>query len=84
MHTKKVAITIPKELLTMIDDSSKKKGLSRSKYISMILREKLILERNNHIKDVYDRIFADESLRKEQCNCARWFEGLGTEKGQEW
>jgi metal-responsive CopG/Arc/MetJ family transcriptional regulator len=84
MHTQKVAITIPKELVTMIDDISKKRGLSRSKFISTVLREKVVSERNRHVRDAYDRIFSDESIRKEQLNCARWFEGLGTEEGQEW
>lgn len=84
MHTQKVAITIPKDLVAMIDDISKKKGLSRSKFISTLLREKLISERNRHIKDAYDLAFSDESLRKEQHNCARWFGGLGIEEGQEW
>lgn len=84
MHTQKVAITIPKELVTMIDDISKKKGLSRSKFISTVLRETLILQRNRHIKDVYDRVFSDELIRKEQLGCTRWFESLETEEGQEW
>jgi metal-responsive CopG/Arc/MetJ family transcriptional regulator len=84
MHTQKVAISIPKELVTMIDDISKKRGLSRSKFISTVLREKLISERNRHIKDAYDLAFSDESIRKEQLSCAKWFEGLGTEDGQEW
>ena len=84
MRTQKVAITIPKELVIMIDDISKKEGVSRSKFISMVLREKLISERNNHIKNAYDLAFSDESIREEQINCARWFEGVGTEEGQEW
>ena len=84
MHTQKVAITIPKELVVMIDDISKKKGLSRSKFISTILRETLISQRNRQIKDAYDQAFSDESLKKEQLTCTRWFEGLGTEEGQEW
>ncbi len=84
MYTQKVAITIPKELVTMIDDISKKRGLSRSKFISTVLREKVVSERNRHVRDAYDRIFSDESKKKEQLNCARWFEGLGTEEGQEW
>ncbi len=84
MRTQKVAITIPKELVTMIDDMSKKRGLSRSKFISTVLREKVVSERNRHVRDAYDRIFSDESIKKEQLNCARWFEGLGTEEGQEW
>jgi len=84
MHTQKVAITIPKELVAMIDDISKKRGLSRSKFISMILKEKIMSERNRYIKDAYDRVFSDKSLRKEQHINARWFEGLGTEEGQKW
>jgi metal-responsive CopG/Arc/MetJ family transcriptional regulator len=84
MHTQKVAITIPKELLAMIDGISKKKGLSRSKFISILLKETLISQRNREIKDTYDRIFSDESMIKEQLECTRWFEGLGTEEGQEW
>ena len=84
MHTQKVAITIPKELVMMIDDIIKKKGVSRSKFISTILRETLMSQRNRHIKDAYDQAFSDESIRKEQLSCTRWFEGLGTEEGQEW
>lgn len=84
MHTQKVAITIPKELIVMIDDMSKKMGLSRSKFISDTLREKLMLERNRHIKETYDQVFSDESIRKEQLKCTRWFEGLEMEEGQEW
>ena len=84
MHTQKVAITIPKELVMLIDDISKKRGVSRSKFISAVLREKIMSERNRHVKDAYDQVFSDESIRKEQLDCARWFEGLGTEAGQEW
>ena len=75
MNTQKVAITIPKELVMMIDDISKKRGVSRSKFISSVLREKIMSERNRHVKDAYDRIFSDESIRKEQLDRARWLEG---------
>lgn len=37
MNTQEVAITIPKELVAMVDDISKKRGLSRSKFISTIV-----------------------------------------------
>lgn len=84
MHTQKVAITIPKELVMMIDDISQKKGVSRSKFISEVLRERLILERNRQIKEAYDQAFSDESIRKEQEITTHWFEGLGMEEGQEW
>jgi metal-responsive CopG/Arc/MetJ family transcriptional regulator len=84
MHTQKVAITIPKELVTMIDNISKKRGLSRSKLISIMLREKLMAERDQFIKDAYDNAFSDELIRKEQRNCVAWFDGVGSDEGQEW
>jgi metal-responsive CopG/Arc/MetJ family transcriptional regulator len=75
MNTQKVAITIPADLLTMIDDISKQLGVSRSKYISTVLREKLISEKDRQIKDAYNRIYSDDSIRKEQLDSARWFDG---------
>ena len=84
MNTQKVAITMPKELLSMIDVISKQKGLSRSKFISTILLEKVLQDRNRQIQRAYNRVFSDESIRKEQLQTARLFEGLEIKEGQEW
>ena len=84
MNTQKVAITIPTDLVTIIDDISKQLGLSRSKYISNVLREKVLSEKERQIKDSNDRIFSDDSIQKEQLQTAIWFEGTGNKGGQEW
>ena len=84
MNTQKVAITIPIDLLIMIDDISKQMGLSRSKYISSILREKVLSEKEQHIKKTFNRIFSDDSIKKEQLQTAIWFDGTGSPGGQEW
>jgi hypothetical protein len=84
MNTKKVAITMPIDLLTTIDDISKKKGMSRSRYISNILREKVLDEKEKQIKASYDRVFSDELILKEQLETASWLEGTGNKEGQEW
>jgi metal-responsive CopG/Arc/MetJ family transcriptional regulator len=42
MNTQKVAITIPADLVVMIDDISKQLGMFRSKNISTVLREKVL------------------------------------------
>ena len=60
MNTQKVAITIPMDVLAKIDVISKKLGLSRSKYISILLHEKLSEVIENQLKDSYDRVFSDE------------------------
>ena len=84
MNTQKVAITIPTDLVVIIDDISRQLGLSRSKYISTVLREKVLSEKERQIKDSYNRIFSDDSIKKEQLQTAIWFDGTGNQGGQEW
>jgi hypothetical protein len=84
MNTQKVAITIPADLVIMIDDISKQRGMSRSKYITAVLREKVLSEKERQIKDSYDRIFSDDSIREEQRRTAIWFDGIGNQGGQDW
>ena len=84
MNTKKVAISVPIQLLVVIDVISKQKGMSRSKYISTVLREKILDEKEKQVKDAYNRVFSDEAVRKEQLETAAWLEGTGSKEGQEW
>ncbi|WP_321416309.1 ribbon-helix-helix protein, CopG family [uncultured Desulfobacter sp.] len=84
MHTQKIAITMPKDLVATINEISKKKGLSRSKFISAVLKEKIISEKKKQVRDAYDRIYSDELIQKEQLNWTRWFEEVDAEEGQEW
>jgi len=84
MNTQKVAITIPMNLVNIIDAISKQRGLSRSKFISIILEERVSEERNRSIKEAFDRIFSDESVCNEQLQTAGWFKGSGNIEGQEW
>ena len=84
MGTQKVAITVPTELVAIIDDISKQKGISRSRLISNILKEKILNEKEKQIKATYNRVFSDALILKEQIDTASWFEGTGNKKGQEW
>jgi len=84
MNTQKVAITIPKNIVVMIDMISKHKGISRSRYISSVLREKLADEQERGLKEAYDRVFSDAEIRKEQLETVNWFEESEHFEGQEW
>ncbi len=84
MHTKKVAISIPSDLLCTIDDIRSEQGLSRSKFITLLLRQIIIDERSRQIKQAYDQVFSDETIVKEQLDTASWLEGSGSNTGQEW
>lgn len=84
MNTKKIAITIPRDLVMTIDLLSLEQGVSRSKFITNILKEKIIKDRNDEIKAAYDRVFSDERVAEEQLATAKEFESSGKEDGQEW
>ncbi|MCP4757077.1 MAG: hypothetical protein GY866_39950 [Proteobacteria bacterium] len=83
MNTQKVAITIPKDLLAIIDTVSKQQGLSRSKFISSALKEKLSERKAKDIKDAYDSVFSDNSICKQQLETAKWFQITEYDEGQE-
>ena len=84
MNTKKIAITIPRDLIMTIDLLSREQGVSRSKFITEILKEKILKDQNDKIKAAYDRVFSDEKIAQEQLAMAGEFESSGKEDGQEW
>ena len=84
MNTKKIAITVPKDLVMTIDLLSLEKGVSRSKFITDILKEKILKTENDKIKTIYDRVFSDENIAEQQLSMAKEFEFSGKEEGQEW
>ena len=83
MNTQKIAITVPSDLLDIIDKTTVQRSMSGSKFISLLLREKLQEERNSHLKNEYDRVFSDNAICEEQLKTAMWFEGAGSKEGQE-
>ena len=68
----------------MIDDIRIKRGVSRSKFITLILRERIMDEQVREIQEIYDRVFSDASIVEEQLETASWFEGSGKDEGQKW
>ena len=84
MRTEKVSITIPSDLISVIDDIRGKRGISRSKFITLLLREKIMDEQTRQIREAYDRVFSDETIAREQLDTASWLEGTGKDEGQEW
>ncbi len=84
MNTQKVAITIPKNIVAIIDEVSKRQGLSRSRYISKVLHEKLSEQKARNLKNAYDRVFSDDQICREQLETVKWFEGNESKEGQEW
>ena len=66
VNTRKVAMTIPEDLLREIDELSNQRGISRSRLISELLREKLIEEQNHTLRCAYDEVFSNDIVCREQ------------------
>ena len=84
MNTQKVAITVPKDLIIIVDEISREKGISRSRFISGVLREKVMDEKEQKLRDAYNKVFSDDSIRKEQLETCEWFEQSGDNEAQGW
>jgi metal-responsive CopG/Arc/MetJ family transcriptional regulator len=84
MNTIKVAITVPENLVSAIDILSKQSKLSRSRFITNVLQEKVTREKEKILKEAYDHIFSDNEIQKEQLEITQWFDGHDISEGQEW
>ena len=84
MKTRKIAVVLPQNLLATIDAMCRKQGLSRSRLISKILSEKVREENKRDLKEAYDAVFSNESIRREQLETSNWLESGGIEDGQDW
>jgi hypothetical protein len=84
MNAQKVAITMPENLIKQVDILSSNQGLSRSRYITLAVAEKIEKEKERFLTDSYDRVFSDEAVQREQLETAKCFEGVGSQGGQEW
>ena len=84
MNAQKIAITIPADLLKIIDASSRRQKVSRSRLISRMLAEKIKEQQALALKQAYDEVFADAEIRREQLETAADFDSVGGVKGQRW
>jgi len=75
---------MPRQLVAAIDVLSKRKGISRSRFISSVLFERITEEKEGQIREAYDRVFSDDAIKKEQLEMADWYGKLENEEGQEW
>jgi len=73
MSTTKIAITIPKNILEIIDQYAKNFKLPRSRIITNIIREKVEENEKDKLTKLTDQVFSNSKLRKEQKKVAKSF-----------
>ena len=80
MPLRKTAIALPADVLEQVDAAAKRRGESRSAFITRLLRVGLQAKRDRDITRKLDELFADPDLHDE----ARRVAGELDEAGSDW
>jgi len=83
MRWLKIAITVPEEIVTQVDDAARKRGESRSTFISRVLRAALRARRDAEITRRLDELFQNEEVAAEQTRVTRELDAAGTDWSHE-
>jgi len=73
MPVKKIAISVPTDVLEEVDKAAATSGKSRSGYIAELLRKAAHLRRDRNITRAINELFDEEDLRLEQSETADAF-----------
>jgi len=84
MATRKLAISVPEDVVHDVDAAAKKRGMTRSGFITDILRRIARARSDAEISRRVNEVFADPEVAKEQAETARKFNRNATEHGTEW
>ena len=79
----KIAITVPEEIVTQVDRAARKRGESRSTFISRVLRAALRARRDAEITRRLDELFQNEEVAAEQARVTRELDAAGTDWSRE-
>ena len=84
MATRKLAISVPEDVVQDVDAAAKKRGMTRSGFITDILRRIARARSDAEISRRVNEVFADPEVAEEQAKTARQLSRNVTERGTEW
>jgi len=85
MASSKVAITVPEDVLSEVDQAARAGGETRSGFISRILRTAMKARRDAGITRRLNELFADENVVDEQERITQDMDSAGTDwSDEEW
>ena len=84
MTVKKLAISLPEDVLALVDDSAKRKGMTRSGFIAAVLRQVAGARRDADVTRRLNALFADEAVALESVESAAQLLAARRTEGTEW
>jgi hypothetical protein len=84
MAVRKFAISVPERVMRQVDAAARRRGMTRSGFISEVLGRVASARTDAEISRRVDALFADPGIAREQVETARAFRRAAPTAGTEW
>ena len=84
MAAKKLAISVPEEVIREVDHAAKRRGMTRSGFITDVLSQVARARTDAEIARRVNNLFSDAEIAREQTDTARRFRRIAPQRGAEW
>ena len=84
MPARKFAISVPESVMRHVDRAARRRGMTRSGFVSHVLARVAEARTDAEISRRVDALFADPEVAREQRKTARAFRRRAPARGTEW
>jgi hypothetical protein len=84
MPARKLAISVPEEVIREVDRAAKRRGMTRSGFITGVLSDVARARTDAEISRRVNALFADPDIAREQVETAKKFRRIAPRRGAEW
>jgi len=84
MAARKFAISIPADVMSQVDRAARRRGVTRSRFISQVLSHVANARCDAEISNAVEIFFSDPQMAREQAATARAFRKVAARGGTEW
>ena len=84
MAATKFAISVPTEVMQEVDRAAEERGITRSRFISEVLRHVARAKRDEEISRRIEEVLSDPDLAREQRATAAEYRRIQPRQGTEW
>lgn len=84
MAARKFAISVPEEVIREVDHAAKRRGMTRSGFITDILSQVARARSDAEIARRVNDLFSDQAMAREQVETSKQFRRIAPRHGAEW
>ncbi len=84
MAARKLAISVPEEVIRKVDQAAKRRGMTRSGFITDVLSHVARARTDAEIARRVNDLFSDPEIVRDQVETAKQFRRIAPRRGAEW